>query len=227
MKISIITLFPKMFKGPFDESIIKKAREKNLIDIKFIDLRNFGIGNHKSVDDTPYGGGVGMILRVDVLKAAIDSAIDPSLAKNKQKVVLLSAAGRRFDQKKAKQYSQLSRLVLICGHYEGVDYRVRKFVDEEVCLGDFVLTGGEIAAMALTDAVSRLVKGVLKDDATSIESFSKGLLEHPQYTKPSSYDRLRVPKILLLGDHKKIRKWREKQSAANTKKMRPDLLKRI
>lgn len=213
-----------MFQGPFSESIIKRAIAKKLIEINFIDIRNFGIGSHKTVDDTPYGGGVGMILRVDVIKNALDSVKIKELDKTEERVILLSATGKKFNQKLAKSYSNLKHLILICGHYEGIDYRIIKFIDDEISIGDYVLTGGEIPAMVIVDSITRLVKGVLKDEATGIESFSnQNLLEHPQYTKPQEFDNLKVPKILLSGNHQKINEWREKESIIQTQKKRPDL----
>ncbi len=220
MKISIITLFPEMFKGPFDSSIIKRAMDKKLITIDFINLREFGLGKHKIVDDTPYGGGGGMVLRVDVLEKAIEKA---RLDARQARVVLLSAHGKKFDQKKAKNYSKLKNLILICGHYEGFDERIKNFIDEEVSIGDFILTGGEIPAMLITDSVSRLVTGVIKKNSADFESFSP-YLEYPQYTKPQIYKNLKVPEILLSGNHSKIRIWRKKESLKITKKLRPDLI---
>lgn len=225
MKISIITLFPEMFKGPFDSSIIKRAIDNKLILIEFINLRNFGLGKHQTVDDTPYGGGMGMILKVDVLEKAIESAKDKNLDKNQQKVVLLSAHGKKFEQQVAKSYSNLENLILICGHYEGFDERVKEFIDEEVSVGDFVLTGGEIPAMLITDSVSRLVKGVIKDDSAAFESFSP-YLEYPQYTKPQEHKGMKVPDILLSGNHPEIEKWKKEQSLKVTSKLRPDLLRK-
>ncbi len=223
MKISILTLFPEMFSGPFDHSIVKRAKEKKLVDIKFINIRDFGIGRHKVVDDKPYGGGHGMVLRVDVLEKAIAETKDNKLNKKNQKVILLSPRGKTFDQRKALKFIELKHLILICGHYEGVDERVRKFIDEELSIGDFIVTGGEIPAMLVTDAVTRLIKGVLKEGVTFSESFSK-LLEYPQYTKPNSYKDLDVPPVLLSGNHGKIKSWRDKISLRTTVKLRPDLL---
>lgn len=238
MKISILTLFPEMFSGPFDYSIVKKTKEKKLIKINFVNIRDFGIGRHKIVDDKPYGGGHGMILKVDVLVKAIEQTKDlpatPILSgrrvqagKNpetlKEKVVLLSPHGKTFNQKKALELAKLQHLILVCGHYEGVDERIRKFIDEELSIGDFIVTGGEIPAMLVTDAVTRLVKGALKEGVTSTESFSE-LLEYPQYTKPYVFNNLRVPPILLSGNHGKIKLWREKTSFSTTAKLRPDLL---
>ena len=222
MKISILTLFPQMFQGPFDYSIVKRAKEKKLVEISFTDIRNFGVGKHKTVDDKPYGGGVGMILRVDVLQKALDQTLNKKLTKKEQKVILLSASGKTYDQKRAKKFSKLKHLIVICGHYEGVDERILKFVDEEISIGNFVLTGGEIPAMIVTDSITRLIKGVLKDDATMLESFSREekLLEHPQYTRPRKFEKLKVPEILLSGNHEKINDWKKKESIKKTNKLK-------
>lgn len=224
MKISILTLFPEMFSGPFDYSIVKKTKEKKLIKINFVNIRNFGIGRHRIVDDKPYGGGHGMILRVDVLEKAIEQTKDKNLDASEQKVILLDPRGKTFNQKKALEFAKLQHLILVCGHYEGVDDRIRKFIDEELSIGDFIITGGEIPAMLVTDAVTRLVKGALKEGVTSTESFSE-LLEYPQYTKPGVFNNLRVPSILLSGNHGKIKLWREEASFSATAKFRPDLLR--
>ncbi len=232
MKISILTLFPEMFSGPFDASIIKKARERNLINIRLINIRDFGIGKHKLVDDTPYGGGLGMIMRVDVLHKAIQAAKDPKISEGKEKVILLTADGTLYTQRMAESFSQLDHLILVCGHYEGVDERVKAFVDEEVSIGDFILTGGEIPAMAVTDSVVRLIPGVFKTGVIESESFSlksedgKILLEYPLYTKPPEYLGMKVPDILLSGDHAKIKQWRYEQALKKTKEKRPDLLQK-
>lgn len=218
MKISILTLFPQMFSGPFDYSIIKRAAKRRLVEINFIDIRNFGIGKHKTVDDKPYGGGVGMILKVDVLHKALNQALDKNLTKKDQRIVLLSASGKTYTQKKARDFSALSHLILICGRYEGVDERILKYVDEEISIGDFVLTGGEIPAMVIVDSVSRLLRGVLKDGVVETESFSEDLLEHPQYTRPEKFERLKVPQVLLSGYHKKIADWKQKEAIKKTKK---------
>jgi tRNA (guanine37-N1)-methyltransferase len=223
MKISILTLFPEMFSGPFDHSIIKNAKEKNLVNVDFVNIREFGIGRHKTVDDTPYGGGHGMILRVDVLEKAIRQTKEKKFNISKQKVILLSAHGKTFNQKKALEFAGLEHLILVCGHYEGVDERIKKFVDEELSVGDFIVTGGEIPAMLVADSVIRLIKGVLKEGVTASESFSK-FLEYPQYTKPNTYKNLNVPPILLSGNHGKIKLWRDKTSLDVTSKLRPDLL---
>lgn len=224
MKISILTLFPEMFVGPFDHSIVKNAKEEKLVKVNFVNIRKFGKGRHKVVDDKPYGGGHGMILRVDVLEKAITKTKGENPDASGQKVVLLSPHGKTFNQKKALELANLKHLILVCGHYEGVDERVKKFIDEELSIGDFIVTGGEIPAMLITDAVIRLIKGVLKDGVTSAESFSK-LLEYPQYTKPNTYKNFRVPPILLSGNHRKIKLWRDKISLTTTAKLRPDLLR--
>lgn len=225
MKISIITLFPEMFIGPFDSSIIKRAREKKLVEIEFINLRDFGLGKHKLVDDTPYGGGVGMLLKVDVLESAIKSTLLKNIARNKQRVVLLGAHGKTFNQDKAGEYSKIEHLILICGHYEGVDERIKDYIDEEISIGDFILTGGEIPAMLITDSVSRLLQGVIREGASSTESFSPNL-EYPQYTNPREFKGKKVPEVLLSGNHGKIAKWKEDESIKITKSLRPDLLKK-
>lgn len=232
MKISILTLFPEMFEGPFDHSIVKNAKQKKLVDINFVNIRDFGVGKHKVVDDKPYGGGHGMIIRVDVLEQAISQTKDQRLTTKDQRVILLSPHGKTFNQKKAQELSNLKHLILICGHYEGVDERSKEFINEELSVGDFILTGGEIPAMLVTDAIVRLISGVLKEGVTSAESFSlpAGMagpyLEYPQYTKPNTYKNLEVPPILLGGNHGKIKEWRNKASMKTTIKLRPDLLGR-
>jgi len=235
MKISIITLFPKMIKGFFEESIIKRAVEKKLVEIEIVNLRDFAIDDYGTVDDRPYGGGTGMILRADVIYKALSKITNDKLKiTNKipnskiQKIILTSPKGKVFDQKKAQEYSKLDHLVIIAGHYEDVDARVLDFVDEEVSMGDFIMTGGEITAVAIVDSLVRLIPGVLKkDEAVRQESFNinnKKLLEYPQYTRPESFKGLKVPKVLMSGDHKKIEDWRLKKALEETRKKRPDLL---
>ena len=222
MKIDILTLFPKMFSGPFDESIVKRAQDKGLLDIQIHDLRDYGEGERRSVDDRPYGGGVGMILRIDI----IDSALR-KLRNKESRVVLLGAGGEKFTQKKAVELSKVEHLILIAGHYEGVDARVHEhLVDEIISIGDYVLTGGEIPAMVIADAVTRLIPGVLpKPGAIELESFSEeNLLEFPQYTRPEKYRSWKVPEVLLSGNHKEIEKWRKQESLKRTKKVRSDLI---
>lgn len=231
MKIDILTLFPNMFNGPFEESIIKRARDKNLVEINIHDLRKWGLDERRTVDDRTYGGGVGMIVRVDVIDRALHDlqVNNPLRGKSEkritgsaEKVILLDAGGEKFTQKKARQLSQVEHLILIAGHYEGVDHRVHEhLVDEAISIGDYVLTGGEIPAMAITDAVVRLIPGVLeKPEAIERESFSSlqpptsnlQLLEYPQYTRPEVYKGWKVPEVLLSGNHKKIEAWRKKNS---------------
>lgn len=208
LKIDIITLFPEMFTGPFDESILKRAKQNKLVKINLHNLRDSGIDERKTVDDRPYGGGPGMLLRVDVL----DKAISKIKRKKNSKVVLLDATGERYSQKKAKSFSKLDQLILVCGHYEGIDHRVHEhLVDEVVSIGDYVLTGGEIAAMIITDSVTRLIPGALgKDESSQDESHSRpGYLEYPQYTRPEIYKKWKVPEVLLSGNHAEIDKWRK------------------
>lgn len=242
MRIDIVTLFPKMFKCPFEESIVKRAQEKGLVEIKIHNLRQWAKDKHKTVDDRPYGGGVGMVLMVE----PIYSALKALKLKNKQslalrakneklKIILLDPGGSVFNQTKAQEFSKLDHLILIAAHYEGVDHRVREhLVDEEISIGDYILTGGELPAMVVVDTVVRLVPGVLeKPEATQLESFSKPpishllhpILEYPQYTRPENFKGWRVPEVLLSGNHKQIEKWRSEKARERTKKNRPDLLK--
>jgi len=207
MRIDILTLFPKMFAGPFAESIVKRAQDKKLVDVRIHDLRKWAKDKRKTVDDRPYGGGVGMILRIDVIDAAISR-----LKTLNSKIILLDATGEKLTQAKALQLSKVRHLILICGHYEGVDHRVHEhLVDEVISIGDYVLTGGEIPAMVLVDSVVRLIPEVLgKKEATQIESFSKpGVKEFPQYTRPEVYRGWKVPEVLLSGHHQKISRWRQ------------------
>ncbi len=223
MKIDIVTLFPKMFSGPFSESIIRRAQKEKFVEITIHDLRKFGLGLRKTVDGRIYGGGAGMLLRVDVIAKALEE-----LKSQNSKVVLLDAGGEKFTQKKAQSYSNLEHLILLCGHYEGIDYRVHEnLVDEIISIGDYVLTGGEIPAMVITDAITRLIPGVLsKEEATQIESFSEeNLIEFPQYTRPEDFNGHKVPQVLLSGNHQEIDKWRQEKAKELTRKNRPDLVK--
>lgn len=218
MKISILTLFPDMFAGLFDFSIIKRAKEKNLVEIELIDIRQFAEDKYKSVDDRPYGGGAGMIMRVDVIDRAIAGSKEKDTGNN-GKIVLLDAGGEKFDQRKAEEFSKVEHLILIAGHYEGVDHRVHEhLVDEVISVGDFVVSGGEIPAMMVTDAVTRLIPGALGNpESLAEESFSQGVgysvqgteIEYPQYTRPEEYKGWKVPEVLLSGNHKEIEKWRK------------------
>ncbi len=234
MKITILTLFPEMFAGPFDHSIIKRAQEKKLVSIEFCNIRDFGIGKHKLVDDTPYGGGIGMVMRADVIANAIQhvkKTFTQTHPDGKQYIILMSARGKTFTQQMAQEYTRYDHIIIICGHYEGVDERIIHFIDAEISIGDFILTGGELPSMLITDAVVRLLPGVLKKGATEHESFTynvdnQEILEFPQYTKPSTFDSYDVPPVLLSGNHKVIEEWRKKQATAHTKKNRSDLIEK-
>lgn len=214
-----------MFTGPFDFSIVKRAQESGHIQIDFVNIRDFGLGKHQMVDDKAYGGGKGMVLRVDVLEKAISKTRIKTLSKEEEKVIFMGPKGKTFSQKKAIELSNLKHIILVCGHYEGIDERVMNFIDEEISIGDFITTGGEIPAMLITDAVTRLIKGVLPDGVTDEESFSNNLLEYPQYTRPEVYKDLSVPQTLTSGHHTNIKKWKEEKAKEKTKKERPDLLK--
>ena len=221
MKFDVLTLFPEMFQA-IKQSILGRAEEKNLIQINLINIRDFSKDKHKKVDDTPYGGGAGMVMRADVVYDAYKSVQNEN-----SKVIYLTPQGKKLDQKKVEELSKEKHLILLCGHYEGIDQRViDKIVDEEISIGDYVLTGGEIPAMVLIDSVSRYVEGVLSESSTNEESFSQGLLEYPQYTRPETFEGVKVPEILLSGYHENIKKWREEKSLENTKLKRPDLLEK-
>jgi len=222
MKIDVLTLFPAMFTGPLDESIVKRAREAGLLDLKIHNLRDWTHDRHKTVDDRPFGGGPGMLLKVEPLFEAIES-----LQRETTRVILLSPSGRKFDQATARELAQLDDLLLVCGSYEGFDERVREtLADDELSIGDYVLTNGALPAMVVIDAVARLLPGVLGDDESSHdESFSHGLLEYPQYTRPAEFRGMKVPEVLLSGNHAEIEKWRREQARLRTESQRPDLLK--
>jgi len=221
MKFDILTLFPEMFEG-IKQSIIGKAIEKDLINISLINIRDFSKDKHKKVDDTPYGGGAGMVMRPDVVYDAYSS-----IKSDNSKVIYLSPKGKTLNQEKVKELANERHIILLCGHYEGIDQRVLdEIVDEEISIGDYVLTGGEIPAMVLIDSVSRYIDGVITKESVEEESFSNGLLEYPQYTRPETFLDKRVPEVLLSGHHENIRKWREEQSLEITRRNRPDLLKK-
>ncbi|MCF0106453.1 MAG: tRNA (guanosine(37)-N1)-methyltransferase TrmD [Holdemanella sp.] len=222
MKISVLTLFPEYFDSLLNTSIIKRAREKNLFEFETVDFRAFTNEKHGHVDDTPYGGGAGMVLMCQpILDALKTIRTDQSL------VILLSPQGKTFNQSIAKDLSTKNHLIFICGHYEGFDERIRDYVDVQMSLGDFVLTGGEGACTVMCDAILRLLPGVIRQDSSEDDSFSNGLLEYPQYTRPEVYDGKRVPDVLLSGHHANIRKWRHEKSLENTYYHRKDLLEKI
>ena len=222
MKFDVLTLFPEMFE-PLKQSIIKRASEKKLIDINLVNIRDFSEDKHNKVDDTPYGGGAGMLMKADVVDRAYNSVISENA-----KVIYLTPQGKTLNQKIVKDLSKQEHLILLCGHYEGIDQRVLdKIVDEEISIGDYVLTGGELPAMVLIDSVSRYVEGVLSDGSTDEESFSNGLLEYPQYTRPEVFNDVKVPDVLISGHHENIRKWRRERSLENTFKKRPEMLENI
>lgn len=215
MKFDIITLFPEMFEGVFDKSIIGRAKEKKLIEINYHQMRQWAWNNYGSVDDRPYGGDVGMLIRVDVIDKAIKKITNDQLliTNSKPRIILTSARGKRFTEKDAQRLAKEENIIIICGHYEGFDERISDLVDEEISIGDYVLTGGEIPAMVMIDSISRLLPGVLgKDESSKVESFSEeDKIEFPQYTRPEEYLGKKVPEILLSGDPKKIKEWQEKQ----------------
>ena len=220
MEFNILTLFPEMF-GALKYSIIGKAIEKGIIKLNIINIRDFSKDKHKKVDDTPYGGGAGMVIRPDVVYDAYKS-----LKKENIKTIYLSPQGKTLTQEMVKELSQQKELILLCGHYEGIDERVIEEINpEEISIGDYVLTGGEIPAMVLIDSISRNVKGVIKEESIKEESFSKGLLEYPQYTRPEIFLNRKVPDILLSGHHEKIEQWRKQKSFEITKRKRQDLIK--
>ena len=220
MQFDVLTLFPEMF-SILDESIIGRAKKNKQIDINLVNIRDFSENKHNKVDDTPYGGGAGMVMMPDVVYRAYESLNN----KDNAKVIYMSPQGKTLNQKKVVELSKENHLIILCGHYEGIDQRVLdKIVDEEISIGDYVLTGGELPAMVLIDSVSRYVEGVLSDDSIKEESFSNGLLEYPQYTRPEVFEGMKVPEILLSGNHQRIDEWRKEQSLEITKKKRPDLL---
>ena len=219
MKFDVLTLFPEMFE-PLNSSIIGRAKEKNLIEINLINIRDFSKDKHKKVDDTPYGGGAGMVMMPDVVYDAYKSIKDESA-----KVIYMSPQGKKLTQKKVEELAKNKHLIILCGHYEGIDQRViDKIVDEEISIGDYVLTGGELPAMVLIDSVSRYSEGVITKESTNEESFTNGLLEYPQYTRPEVFEGEKVPEVLLSGHHANIEKWRKEKSLEITAKKRPDLL---
>lgn len=219
MRIDILTLFPNMFQGFLTESILKRALDKKILEINIIDFREYSPLNNKQVDDTPYGGGAGMVLRCEPIFLCLDEIKDDDAY-----VIMLTPDGKTFTQKEATVLSQKKHLIFLCGHYEGFDERIKSLVNLELSLGDFVLTGGEVPAMAMVDAISRLLPGVINDESLESESFTNNLLDYPNYTKPKVYRGLEVPPILLSGDHAKIKEYRMQEQIKKTKEKRPDLI---
>ena len=225
MRIDIITIFPRMFGPVLNESIVKRAQNKRKVEIYIHNLRDYSQDKHKKVDDRPFGGGSGMVMRPEPIFRAVED-IKLKAKIKKSKVILLCPQGERLSQKVLTRFAKYKHLILICGHYEGIDERVRQYlVDEEISIGDYVLTGGELPAMVLVDCMVRLIPGVLGDkNSLNFESFAGNLLEYPHYTRPANYRRMKAPAILLSGNHKKIAQWRQNQAIKRTKKIRPDLL---
>lgn len=227
MRIDVLTLFPGMFAGPMGESIIGKAREKDLLEMNVSNFRDYSDNKHHTVDDYPYGGGAGMLLKAQPIFDNL-AAIEQATPTTKKRVILLDPAGKKFDQKMAEEFSQEEHLIFICGHYEGYDERIRTLVTDEVSLGDYVLTGGELGAMVMIDATVRLLPEVLGNETSAqTDSHSTGLLEHPQYTRPADFRGLTVPTVLLNGNHKLIEEWRLKESLRRTYTRRPDMLAKL
>jgi tRNA (guanine37-N1)-methyltransferase len=226
MRIDVVTIFPEMVEAVVGCSILRRAREVGIVDIRAVNLRDFASGRHHTTDDAPYGGGGGMIMMVEPIARALDALRSPG---DSARVILTDPQGERFDQAKARAFSQEQHLILLCGHYEGVDERVRQYlVTDEISIGDYVLTGGELPALVIIDAVVRLLPGVLGDtEATQKDSFSEGLLDYPHYTRPRSFRGWRVPEILLSGHHERIRQWRRWHQLVRTRERRPDLWARF
>lgn len=222
MNINILTLFPNMFDGFLTESIIKRAQDKKLVNINIENIRDYTEHKHKHVDDTPYGGGAGMVLKCEPVFNAIEK-----VKKENTKVIMLTPEGKKFNQELAYSLSKEEDIILLCGHYEGFDERIKSLVDMEISIGDYVLTGGELPAMVVTDSITRLIPGVIEEESHLNDSFNNNLLDYPQYTKPQDFRGMKVPDILLSGDHKKIDEWRSEESIKRTKEKRPDLIKQI
>lgn len=222
MRVDILTLFPEMFQGPLNESLLKKAQEKGLLSLNIINLRDFTTDKHKTADDTPYGGGAGMVMKAEPIAKALSNVPSPEA-----KVILMCPTGQLLTQEKIKELAGEEHLIIICGHYEGIDERVREMVDEEISIGDYVLTGGEIPAMVLVNAIARHIPGVVKEEeSVRKDSFYEGLLDYPSYTKPEEFEGKKVPEVLLSGHHAEIEKWRRKQALRRTLERRPDILSR-
>ena len=221
MKIDVLTLFPSMFDGILNESIIKRACDKKKVEISIHNIRDYSKNKFKKVDDYSFGGGAGMVLMPQPIYDAISD-----LKKNDTKVIMLTPQGKKYDQKKAYSLANEKHIILLCGHYEGFDERIRNFVDEEISIGDYILTGGEIPSMVLIDSITRLIDGVIEEESHINESFNNNMLDYPVYTKPVDFNGLKVPEILLSGHHEKIMQWRKEQSLKKTQERRPDLLEK-
>lgn len=228
MRIDIISLFPEMFTGPLGHSILKRAQDNGLISVQVTNPRDFTYDKHRIVDDCPFGGGAGMVMKPEPIFRAVESVVNAN-STSRKRIILMCPGGQAFDQAKARELAGYEQLVFICGHYEGIDARIRDHVvDEAISIGDYVLTGGELPAMVITDAVARMIPGVLgADDSAQHDSFYNGLLEYPQYTRPREFNGWEVPEILLSGDHAKIERWRRKESLRATLERRPDLLDNV
>ncbi|AKL98570.1 tRNA (guanosine(37)-N1)-methyltransferase TrmD [Endomicrobium proavitum] len=233
MKIDILTIFPQMFNGPLSESLIGKAANKGILEINVTDIRSFSKDKHKKVDDKPFGGGVGMVLKPEPVYDALKSVGVKKKNKEyknsfaKPLVIYMSPQGKTLNSDLVKNLAKYKHIVFLCGHYEGVDERIMNFVDEEISVGDYVLTGGEIPAMIVTDAVARMIPGVVKEeDSVKNDSFYNGLLDYPHYTRPAVFKKFKVPEVLLSGDHKKIENWRKNEALKRTLQRRPDLIKK-
>jgi len=226
MRIDVLTLFPEMLAGPLDASIVGRARERGLVEIRVVNIRDFSAERHAIVDDYAYGGGGGMVMKPEPIFAAREAMRRGGECR--ERVILMSPQGRRLDQPKVAELARCEHLIIICGHYEGVDERVREhLVDEEISIGDYVLTGGELPAMVVVDAVTRLLPGALGAECgAATDSFASGLLEHPHYTRPAEFRGWKVPEVLLSGDHEAVRLWRQEQALRRTRERRPDLLER-
>ncbi len=218
MRITFLTLFPEMYSDFCKTSIIGRAIDENKVSVDFVNIRDFALDKFKHVDDTPYGGGAGMIMKCQPVLDSLDS-----VRKENSHVVLFAANGKQYNQSIARKYAKLDHLILLCGHYEGIDARIENHVDEVISIGDYVLTGGELASMVVADSVIRLLNGVIQEESINEESYENGLLEYPQYTKPQDYKGEKIPEVLASGDHEKIRKWRRTQSLVKTREKRKDL----
>ncbi|AWP36722.1 tRNA (guanosine(37)-N1)-methyltransferase TrmD [Heyndrickxia coagulans] len=224
MKIDILTLFPEMFEGVLGSSILKKAEEKGIVHYHLVNFREYSDNKHKTVDDYPYGGGAGMVLKPQPVFDAIEDRLEGS--EKKPRIILLCPQGEPYTQQKAETFAEEEHLIFICGHYEGYDERIRTLVTDEISIGDYVLTGGELGAMVMIDSIVRLLPGVLGNETSPVtDSFSTGLLEHPHYTRPADFRGMKVPDVLLSGNHRLIEEWREKESLYRTYTRRPDLLR--